>query len=176
MAFSIVNLVATGNLHQRVDLQDVAKLPYIIYNSKIYRGRVAYLKTPNMYGKVTIFPSGKLISIGTRSQKDSQNDLEHTVTVLSEASLIKPVKVEADIRNIVVLLQLKQVEFGKMAEHMGGIYEPEQFPGIIFRPEEVDVTYMIFNSGKIVISGIKSISLIETVVDYIEEVIKGFIE
>ena len=67
MSWNIVNVVATADLAQRVDIQEIAEIPYTIHDSEIYGGRVTYLKTPQMYGKVTIFPSGKLISVGTKS-------------------------------------------------------------------------------------------------------------
>lgn len=61
--FEIVNVVATANMLQSVNLLQVAKLDFAIHDQEVYSGRVVYLKTPEMYGKVTIFPSGKLISI-----------------------------------------------------------------------------------------------------------------
>lgn len=172
MSWSIVNIVATGDLKQRVDLIDIANLPHTIYDYEIYGGRVAYLKTPEMKGKVTIFPSGKLISIGTKTQTDSQFDLEHTVKMLSESELIKPVKVNAIIRNIVVLHQLILSGLEEIADSLGGIYEPDKFPGIIYKPKEIGCTYLIFNSGKVIISGIKSFEMIKTSVEYIESLIK----
>ena len=172
MSWIIVNLVATGNLKQRVDLRDIAELPHTIYDHEIYGGRVAYLKTPEMKGKVSIFPSGKLISVGTKSPEDSQFDLAHTVMVLSKAELIEIVQVKANIRNIVVLHQIVVSDLEEIADLLGGIYEPEQFPGIIYRPEEIDATYLIFNSGKIIISGIKSVEMINTAVKYIESSIE----
>ena len=74
----IVNLVATGDLKQSVSLPEVAKIRYTIYDQEIYGGRVAYLKTPRMHGKTSVFPSGKLISVGTRSPEEAQSDLQYT--------------------------------------------------------------------------------------------------
>ena len=62
-------MVATGDLTQQVSLEDISRLPYTIHDQEIYGGRVAYLKTPEMHGKVSIFPSGKLISVGTRAPR-----------------------------------------------------------------------------------------------------------
>jgi transcription initiation factor TFIID TATA-box-binding protein len=32
-------------------------------------------------------------------------------------------------------------------------YEPEQFPGLIYRPDEFEVTLLVFASGKIIVGG-----------------------
>jgi TATA-box binding protein (TBP) (component of TFIID and TFIIIB) len=87
-------------------LIEIARIPYTIYDSEIYGGRVAYLKTPTMHGKTTIFPSGKLISVGTTTGEQAQHDLQETVETLTQANLIKPVSVTVNVRNIVALLTL----------------------------------------------------------------------
>jgi hypothetical protein len=75
MKFEIVNIVATADLRQQVELTEIAKIRYTIHDQEIYGGRVAYLKTPAMHGKTTIFPSGKLISVGTKTREQAQHDL-----------------------------------------------------------------------------------------------------
>jgi len=122
----VVNVVATGDLKQVVDLVEVSRLPYTIYDAEIYGGRAAYLKTPEMYGRVTIFPSGKLISVGTKSPGEAQKDLETTVKILSANGLIKPIKISAKVRNIVGFLNLGySIDLERLAEREGDIYEPE---------------------------------------------------
>ena len=76
----IVNVVATADLQQQVSLTEISRLPHTIHDQEIYGGRVAYLKTPEMHGKVTIFPSGKLISVGTRSPQQAQEDIQTSPT------------------------------------------------------------------------------------------------
>jgi transcription initiation factor TFIID TATA-box-binding protein len=81
--------------------------------------------------------------------------------MLVQEQIIKTLEIEANIRNIVVLYKTKVSDLEYLSETLGGIYEPEQFPAIIYKPDEIDVTYLIFNSGKIIISGIKSIKQIQ---------------
>ena len=40
----------------------------------------------------------------------------------------------------------------------GIVYEPEQFPGAIFRPIDSVVTVLVFASGKMVVAGLRSVS------------------
>ena len=72
---AIVNVVATANLNQEVDLFELAKCKGILHDSEIYGGRVAYFKSPKMEGKVSIFRSAKLISVGTKSEEGAFSEL-----------------------------------------------------------------------------------------------------
>jgi len=40
-------------------------------------------------------------------------------------------------------------------------YEPEQFPGLVFRPDDHPVVILIFASGKVVVTGAKDIDAAE---------------
>lgn len=84
----VVNVVATAELGQSVDLTQVSKIEHTIFDQEIYGGRAAYMKRPGMHGKVTIFTSGKMISVGNKSREEAEADLQETVNTLSQANLI----------------------------------------------------------------------------------------
>ena len=172
MSLEIVNVVATADLKQIVDLIKVSKLPHTIFDHEIYGGRVAYLKKPEMYGKVTIFPSGKLISVGTKCLKQAQLDLERTVETLVTGGLINPIEVEAELRNIVAVQHLeKAIDLESLSLIIDGIYEPEQFPGLIIRWDSPKVTYLVFSSGKVVIAGSRSLLELEKAAEKLHELV-----
>ncbi len=156
MKLKIVNVVATADLGQSVDLNEVAGIRHTIYDPEIYGGRVAYLKTPTMHGKTIIFPSGKLISVGTKSRVQAQHDLQETVNTITQANLIKLMSVTANVRNIVALLTLPNPIPLEYLQEPSSIYEPEQFPAAIVKTATPKATYLLFSSGKIVISGVKT--------------------
>jgi len=175
MSLEIVNLVATGDLKQSVDLFEISKLPYSIFDSKIYGGRVAYIKTPQMHGKVTIFPSGKLISVGTKSYESAQKDIDTVLTILSKKKLIKLTPIELILRNIVAVFTFQHVlNLEEVAYVKGAMYEPEQFLGVILKLEVTNATYLIFNSGKIVISGTNSMEELNKSVEIIKDVLSQY--
>ncbi len=125
-----------------------------------------------MHGKVTIFPSGKLISVGTRSAQQTQEDILTTGQVLLVANLIEPVKLTANIRNLVAVLTLPQTEdLEKLAQETNAIYEPEQFPGAIMKTTQPKATFLVFNSGKIVISGTRNTQELQEAAQEITETI-----
>jgi len=74
---AIVNIVATATLNQKLDLNELVKFGEILHDTDIYGGRVAYFKSSNMMGKVSIFNSGKMISVGTKSEKKAVQELEY---------------------------------------------------------------------------------------------------
>jgi len=144
-------------LKQPVDLAKLTKLKDIAYDPRKYNGKVAYFKSKKMQGKVTIFFStGKLISVGTKSIKRAEKDLEHVVKSLAEAKIIKPMRIEPIIRNIVISVDLgKPVDLVALCEKMQHlIYEPEQFPAAIWRPKYAPrSTVLVFSTGKLIVTG-----------------------
>jgi len=173
---TIVNVVATANLNQEVDLYELAKLKEITYDQEIYGGRVAYLKTSEMEGKVSIFPSGKMISIGTRSEKRAFAELEHVQRFLIERQIIScPTLLVPKVQNIVLTADFEEnINLEELSQSEKMIYEPEQFPGGILRLEEpCNTTILLFASGKAVIAGLKSSKQIRPIIERLTEIIRG---
>lgn len=170
---SVVNIVATADLKQRVDLHSVAELEYVIYDSEIYGGRVAYLKTPDMEGKVSIFNSGKLISVGTRTKGQAQKELQRTADILSKYGLIRSLQVTTITRNIVATLNHhRPIDLEMLAiEKFPVIYEPDQFPGAIMKLTEQKATALIFASGKMIITGISSYRQLKRALEEIDKLV-----
>jgi len=169
----IVNVVSTADLRQQVNLVEISQLPYTTFDKEIYGGRVAYLKAPSMHGKVTIFSSGKLISAGSQSPEQAQQDLDYTVRMLASGGLIASIELKAEIRNIVAVLNMENpLDLESLALVVNGIYEPEQFSGMILKQYDPKVTYLIFNSGKIVIVGSKSIEDLEKAAMRVREIVR----
>ena len=170
----IVNVVATATLDQKLDLYELGKFRGIRHDSNIYGGRVAYFKTSNMNGKVSIFASGKMISIGTKSEKEAFCELGYAKKFLVEKGFTKPVLIQPKIRNIVVTADLgENVNLEELTKNCRMIYEPEQFPGGILRIEEpYKTTILIFASGKVVITGLKRSNQIKPTVQKLADIVK----
>jgi len=157
--FDIVNIVCTAKLSHSIKIDCLPKIfpNEIIYDKKIYGGRVAYFKSEFMQGKVTIFPSGKVISVGTKSIEEAIKELNLV------AKALKSGLTEPEIRNIVAtsdlghMVDLEQIS---LIREISSIYEPEQFPGAIIKiplSEENMATILLFASGKLVCLGLKKL-------------------
>lgn len=170
----IVNVVATAALGQEVKLDVLSKFDDVFHDSDVYGGRVAYFKTKAMQGKVSIFPSGKMISVGTKSEENASKELEAAKDYFIKKGIILDVSLEPKVRNMVVCVDFgKQVTLEDLAFKDHVMYEPEQFPGAIFRilkPHKA--TVLIFASGKTVITGLTSSNQVETVIERLERLLK----
>ena len=157
LKIEIVNVVATAEIGESVDLDELSQRPEVIYNPSKYR--CAYFKDDGMQAKVSIFPSGKMIAVGAKSEETARRDLLHVTQSLGVN--IDTIKVK--IRNIVATVDLETaIDLEALQDMVPGIiYEPEQFPGAIFRPARHHVTVLVFGSGKLVLAGLKSESEIE---------------
>lgn len=160
---SIVNVVATASLDRLVDLESLKEsFPHeVIHDPEIYRGLTAYFKSKKMQGKVSIFSSGKMISVGTKSPEKARHELALVASYLEDAGIAKP-KTLGKIQNIAATADLgfepKLDSIGRV-EDVQIIYEPDQFPGAIISfalPEKQKATILLFSSGKIVCVGLKN--------------------
>jgi TATA-box binding protein (TBP) (component of TFIID and TFIIIB) len=132
----------------------------------IYRGRCAYLKDDHTNGKVSIFASGRMISIGSKSYEEARHDLNYAARKLAKLGLISRTgRIQTELRNIVAIADIGQsIRFEEILSQIPHfIYEPEQFPAAICTVEELEgASILLFNSGKIVFAGLKRMELIET--------------
>jgi transcription initiation factor TFIID TATA-box-binding protein len=170
---TIVNVIATASLNQNMDLEKLCQFKEIIYDKEAYRGLVAYLKTRQMQGKVSIFSSGKMISIGTKSEAQADKELHLANQFLTEKGVIKASKLESKTQNIVVTADFgHEVNLEELSQNTRAIYEPEQFPGAILRLKQpYKASILIFASGKIVITGLKKTEQILTIIEEIQRLI-----
>ena len=171
---TVVNVVVTAALNQALDLDELGKFREILHDPDIYGGRVAYFKTSNMDGKVSIFSSGKMISVGTTSEKKAFCELEYAKKFLVEKGFTKPILLQPKIRNIVLTADLeKSINLEELSKKCKMIYEPEQFPGGTLRIEEpYKATILIFASGKVVITGLKSSNQIKPAIRKLVNLLK----
>jgi TATA-box binding protein (TBP) (component of TFIID and TFIIIB) len=170
----IVNVIAVSDIGIKVDLVNLPIDPQVFYNPQKYGGRVAYIKTKTMHRKVSVFNSGKMISVGTKSVEQSDEDLKVATYVLK--NLLKENLQMAPMRiaNIVFSVDIeKNIDLERIASEIpGAIYEPEQFPAVILKLQVSDpATSLLFASGKIIINGVKSEDAAEIVFEQINRAI-----
>ena len=158
----IVKTVSTADLKQKVRIDSFNGYEHL--NSDLSRYHCGYVKDEKMIGKVTIFASGKMISVGSKSPEQSFMELTTAMKILVKHGLIKKCKLDPQIRNIVGNVDLnKTLNIEKLARALPKtMYEPEQFPGIILRMHG-SIVALIFASGKCTIVGSKSIEELNSV-------------
>jgi transcription initiation factor TFIID TATA-box-binding protein len=157
LLLKIQNVISTADLHQNVDARKFNQYPWGKYDTEIYGGRCGYIKDEEMLGRVTVFLSGKAISTGAKSVLASIWQLEHVMDLLTINKLAERVNLDYKVQNIVGTLDLQRTfDIKKVIGSLSNyIYEPDNFPGIIYRHSS-GISCLIFASGKVVIAGDRS--------------------
>jgi len=158
---SIVNLVATADLGQSIDLESLRATGGFRYDPCVYK--CAYLKDSETHGKVSIFSTGKMISVATKSFELAEQDLEHAMNTLTSLGIINKTRITAKLQNIVATGDIGHpLDVARFAMRSDVVYEPEQFPAAIYYPEELGgACVLVFASGKVVFSGIKTTEFVD---------------
>jgi transcription initiation factor TFIID TATA-box-binding protein len=153
---NIENVVASATLNQKVDLNAVVKgYPGVEYRPEQFPGLVFRLKRPKT--ATLIFNSGKMVCTGAKSEKEARRAVMKVIKELKKGGIIIIGKPELKIQNIVASASLGgMIDLEKSAYSLGKtMYEPEQFPGLIYRMDDPKVVILLFASGKLVCTGAK---------------------
>ena len=153
---NVQNVVAIATLNQKVDLKAVVKAyPDVEYRPEQFPGLVFRLKRPKT--TTLIFSSGRMVCTGARSGKESRRAIMKVVNELKKGGIIIVSKPSVKVVNIVASASLGgKVDLEKAVVTLGkAIYEPEQFPGLIYRMDEPKVVILVFASGNLVVTGAK---------------------
>ena len=148
---AIQNVVSTADLKQSVELISFNKYTHLSSNLELYK--CGYVKDDKMIGRVSVFASGKMISVGTKSPNQSKKELRKTVKILEKYGLIKTCRITVKVQNIVGKFDLKKkLNIESLARTIPkSMYEPEQFPLQILLPP-----YLGFLLDFLVIKGISN--------------------
>ena len=150
----IENVVATGTLDQRIDLNAIVRWnPGVDYHPETFPGLVFRLKKPKT--AILIFSTGKMVCTGAKSEKEASKAIKKVVRELKTSGIIIPGKPEIKTVNMVASANLLgRIELEDCAYNLEKtMYEPEQFPGLIYRMDDPKVVILLFTSGKLVCTG-----------------------
>jgi transcription initiation factor TFIID TATA-box-binding protein len=125
------------------------------YRPKQFPGLVFRLKRPKT--ATLVFGSGKMVCTGAKSEKQARSAVMKVVRELKTNGIIILGKPKIVIQNMVASANLYgKIDLETMADVLDNVmYEPEQFPGAIYRMTEPKVVLLVFASGKLVITGAK---------------------
>ncbi|MHA1288351.1 MAG: TATA-box-binding protein [Candidatus Thorarchaeota archaeon] len=157
---NVVNMVASTQLTESIDLYDVSNKLGINYEAEQFPGMVYRVATPKVC--ILLFRSGKAVVTGAKSEEDVTAGLQVLHDDLTDNGYeMWPYQPEdISIENIVVTyeygsdLDLSHLIFTMPFDKTE--YEPEVFPGLIYRIDEPKSVCLVFSSGKCVITGCKS--------------------
>ncbi len=169
----IQNIVATCSLEQPISLIKLAeKLPNTEYNPEQFPGLVMRIKEPKT--SALIFSSGNVVCTGAKSMKKVGEAIKKIIENVETINVKIKVKPEIKVQNMVASgdigialnLNLLAIELENTE------YEPEQFPGLVYKLDGTRATFLLFSNGKIVCTGTKSEKKLNEAVDKLIEVLK----
>ena len=160
MAFriKIENVVASASLNVPIKLEKlVANLDGIEYEPEQFPGLVMRLKNPK--AAALIFSSGKIVCTGAKSPSDAKVVVSKIVKRMNRLGIKIPRNYKVRLENIVASAKLdRELNLNNIAFTLENTeYEPEQFPGLVYRMDDPRVTFLLFGSGKIICTGGRSI-------------------
>jgi len=167
------NVVATATLGQKLDLIAIMKVfRNVEYRPKKFPGLVFRLKRPKT--ATLIFSTGKMVCTGAKSEKLAQSAIRKVVKQLKNNGIIILGKPEIVIQNIVASANLNgKIDLELAADILDNVmYEPEQFPGLIYRMADPKVVILIFASGKLVCTGGKSAEMVDVAVAKVHDILR----
>lgn len=154
----IENVVASTALGQTFDLGLITvALDRVEYEPEQFPGLVYHLDEPK--AAALIFGSGKIVCTGAKSIDQAKVAIDRIIEKIKEAGVDIKGKPEVIVQNVVATANLNaDLNLDAIAIGLDGTeYEPEQFPGLVYRMTDPKVVLLLFGSGKIVCTGAKSV-------------------
>ena len=166
----IENVVASTSLGEELDLQSIAlALDGAEYEPEQFPGLIYRLKEPKT--ATLLFRSGKVVCTGAKSIDDVKVAISKVVKHIETAGIKITIEPVIEVQNIVASSDLEQgINLNAIAISLGlekVEYEPEQFPGLVYRIDVPKVVVLLFGSGKLVCTGARKPQDVEDAVSLI---------
>lgn len=153
----IVNIVVSTSLEHDIPLEKMAAtLSNTEYNPEQFPGLVIRIKEPKT--SALIFSSGKVVCTGAKTIEEVEESLQKIIKSLQKLNINIKIKPVLSIQNIVASGSVgMDLNLNTLAMKLDNTeYEPEQFPGLVYKLKEAKATFLLFSNGKIVCTGTKS--------------------
>ena len=166
----VENVVAFTSLGKDISLTKlVEKIESVEYEPEQFPGLVYRIQDPR--AAALIFSSGKIVCTGARSIEMAKEAMRKVVDTIRGVGINLPREFDIKVENIVASskvnakLNLEEIAFSlENAE-----YEPEQFPGLVYRIREPRVAFLLFSSGKIICTGAHTIKDVQSALNKLKE-------
>lgn len=154
----VENVVSFAVLGKKIPLNKiVSSAEATEYEPEQFPGVIYRIQSPR--AAALIFSSGKIVCTGAKSIELSRQAMERVLVMLRNAGVRVPKLFEFRIENIVASARIKaELKLAELTFSLENAeYEPEQFPGVIYRIKDPRATFLIFSTGKLICTGTKSL-------------------
>ncbi|MFX1514628.1 MAG: TATA-box-binding protein [Promethearchaeota archaeon] len=167
ISVTIQNVVASADLHAKINLEKAASI--LVYTAEVsyipeqFPGLVVKIKEPKT--SALVFSSGKMVITGAKSStmiEEAVDVLAHLLETQAGVNIEKETSIT--VQNIVASGSVGGRINLELAALLldNSMYEPEQFPGLIYRMLEPKpkTVLLLFQSGNLVCTGAKREELV----------------
>lgn len=171
----IVNIVASTSTNQKLNLDKIRNgCPCAEFNPAKYFALIFRVSYPKV--SILVNKSGKLIFTGAKSIADIYLARNDFFLELKKMGYL-PEDTDITIQNIVIRIDIMDnLPLERIYERRKNLnleYEPEIFPGLIFKNKNPQFTSLIFRSGKIIIIGIKNLTILDSCIKSIQNLLSN---
>ena len=156
-SLKVQNIVATTSLGKPISLTKLAKtLVNTTYNPDQFPGVILRVKEPK--SAVLVFSSGNLVCTGTKSVQQVKQVIDSVIKQLRKINVRITDTPKINVQNIVASGSIDlMLNLNLLALELENTeYEPEQFPGLVYKLDEPTATFLLFSNGKLVCTGTKT--------------------
>lgn len=162
----IQNIVVSASLEHDIPLIKLAEaLPNTEYNPEQFPGLVMRIKEPKT--SALIFSSGKIVCTGAKSLSKVKLAVAAIIKHLAKVKIKIKVQPKIVVQNMVASGDIgMDLNLNSLAMQLENTeYEPEQFPGLVYKLDGTRATFLLFSNGKIVCTGTRSENKLKEAVD-----------
>jgi len=171
--YKIQNIVATTSLGKPIPLTKLARTqPNTEYNPDSFPGVILRVKEPK--SAVLVFSSGNLVCTGTKSAAQVKKVIAAVIKQLKKINVNITITPKITVQNIVASGSINlKLNLNFLALEMQNTeYEPEQFPGLVYKLIEPNATFLLFSNGKLVCTGTKNRAQLDDSMDQLLKNVK----
>jgi len=172
-SLKVQNIVATASLNVPVPLTKLARTQSNTeYNPETFPGLVLRVKKPK--SAVLVFSSGNLVCTGTKSIAQVKEVVNQVIKQLKKINVKVKEVPKINVQNIVASGSINlQLNLNLLALELENTeYEPEQFPGLVYKLVEPTATFLLFTNGKLVCTGTKNKQQLEESMKQLQKNVK----
>jgi len=176
-SLKVQNIVATTSLGKPVSLTKLARTQSNTeYNPEQFPGLVLRIKKPK--SAVLVFSSGNLVCTGTKSIAQVKEVIQQVIKHLRKINVKITDKPKITVQNIVASGSINlNLNLNLLTLTLDNTeYEPEQFPGLVYKLTEPTATFLLFSNGKLVCTGTKNRQQLEESMKLLNKNIKQAIK
>jgi len=172
----VENVVVFATLGNDISLDKISKeLKGAEYTPEAFPGVIYRIPDPKT--AALIFSSGKIVCTGARSPEFAKIAVHKVVDDMRALNIEMPDKFHIGVENIVASTQIEAKDKLNL-EHIAynlenAEYEPEQFPGLVYRISDPRVAFLLFGTGKIICTGARKIEEIHAALDKFKASLEG---